>query len=510
MQAMAPKWWTLVVVCLAIFMLLLDITVVNVALPDIQKELGASFEDLQWVVDAYALALAALLLASGSLADLLGRRRVFIAGLILFVAASLLCGLSGSPTMLNVSRGLQGIGGAMMFATSLALIAQEFEPHERGTAFGIWGATTGFAVAVGPLVGGALTEAFGWEWIFLVNVPIGLLTAAVTVARVPESERDPNARIDWAGLLTFSAGLFFLVFALIRGNDEGWTSAPIVSMLAAAVILLAAFVVVESRRAQPMLDLRLFRKPAFTGAQIVAFSLHASMFSMFLYIVLYMQNVLGYSPLETGVRFLPISLLSFLAAPVAGKLVERLPVRAFLGAGLALVGVGLVLMSGIDPADDWTTLLAGFVLAGVGIGFVNPPLATAAIGVVEPRRSGAASGINSTFRQVGTAVGIAGLGALLQSKVSDKLDPLLANSPLPPGAAGRIAEAVSSGGASAAARAVPPQARELVAEAARRAFIDGLNEILIVAAAVAFAGAVLALLLVRRRDFVTAPADAAS
>lgn len=509
MRAMAPKWWTLVVVCLAIFMLLLDITVVNVALPDIQKELGASFEDLQWVVDAYALALAALLLASGSVADLLGRRRVFIAGLILFVAASLLCGLSGSPTMLNVSRGLQGIGGAMMFATSLALIAQEFEPHERGTAFGIWGATTGFAVAVGPLVGGALTEAFGWEWIFLVNVPIGLLTAAVTVARVPESERDPNARIDWAGLLTFSAGLFFLVLALIRGNDEGWTSAPIVSMLAAAVILLAAFVVVESRRAQPMLDLRLFRKPAFTGAQIVAFSLHASMFSMFLYIVLYMQNVLGYSPLETGVRFLPISLLSFLAAPLAGKLVERLPVRAFLGAGLALVGVGLVLMSGIDPADDWTTLLVGFVLAGVGIGFVNPPLATAAIGVVEPRRSGAASGINSTFRQVGTAVGIAGLGALLQSKVSDKLDPLLANAPLPPGAADRLAEAVSSGGAAAAARAVPPQARELVAEAARRAFIDGLNEILIVAAVVAFAGAVLALLLVRRRDFVTAPANAA-
>ena len=327
---MASKWWTLLVVCLAIFMLLLDITVVNVALPDIQKELGASFEDLQWVVSAYALALAALLLASGSIADLLGRKRVFVAGLLLFVTASLFCGLSGSPTMLNVSRGLQGIGGAMMFATSLALIAQEFAPNERGTAFGIWGATTGFAVAVGPLVGGALTDAFGWEWIFLVNVPIGLLTAAITVARVPESERDPNARIDWAGVLTFSAGLFCLVFALIRGNDEGWTSAPIVSLLAAAVVLIAVFVAVELRREQPMLDLHLFRKPAFTGAQIVAFTLHASMFSMFLYLTLYMQNVLGYSPLESGMRFLPISLLSFLVAPIAGKLAERLPVRAFL------------------------------------------------------------------------------------------------------------------------------------------------------------------------------------
>jgi EmrB/QacA subfamily drug resistance transporter len=501
---MASKWWTLLVVCLAIFMLLLDITIVNVALPSIQKDLGSSFEDLQWVVDAYALALAALLLASGSMADLLGRRRVFVAGLLLFVASSLLCGLAGSPTMLNVARGLQGIGGAAMFATSLALIAQEFEPHERGTAFGIWGATTGFAVAVGPLVGGVLTDGLGWEWIFLVNVPIGLVTAAITVARVPESGRDPSARIDWAGVVTFSAGLFCLVLALIRGNDKGWTSASILALLAAAVLLMAVFAAVELRRAQPMLDLHLFRKRAFTGAQIVAFTLHASMFSMFLYIVLYMQNVLGYSPLETGIRFLPISLLSFLAAPVAGKLAERLPVRAFLGAGLLLVGIGLLLMSGIDPSDDWTTLLAGFVVAGVGIGFINPPLATAAIGVVEPRRAGAASGINSTFRQVGTAVGIAGLGALLQSKVSDKLDAALAGTPLPHGAAARIAEAVSSGGGNAAAQAVPAPARELVAQAARTAFIDGLNEIFVVAAVLAFVGAALALLLVRRADFVSA------
>jgi EmrB/QacA subfamily drug resistance transporter len=391
---MARKWWTLLAACLATFMLLLDVTVVNVALPDIRRELGGSFTDMQWVVDAYALGLATLLLASGSLADLLGRRLVFVTGIVVFVVSSFVCGLAGSPTVLNVARAVQGLGGAMMFATSLALIAQEFAPNERGTAFGIWGATTGFAVAVGPLVGGALTDAFGWEWIFLVNVPIGLLTAAITVARVPESERDPNARIDWAGVLTFSAGLFCLVVALIRGNDDGWTSAPIVSLLAAAVVLIAVFVAVELRREQPMLDLHLFRKPAFTGAQIVAFTLHASMFSMFLYLTLYMQNVLGYSPLESGLRFLPISLLSFLAAPIAGKLAERLPVRAFLGGGLVCIGVGLLLMSGIDPSDDWTTLLAGFIFGGVGIGLINPPLATAAIGVVEPRRAGAATGIH--------------------------------------------------------------------------------------------------------------------
>jgi EmrB/QacA subfamily drug resistance transporter len=468
---MASKWWTLLVVCLSVFMLLLDITIVNVALPSIQNDLGSTFEDLQWVVDAYALALAALLLASGSLADLLGRRRIFVLGLILFVTASLLCGLSTSPTMLNLARGFQGVGGAMMFATSLALIAQEFQPHERGTAFGIWGATTGFAVAVGPLVGGVLTDGLGWEWIFLVNVPIGLITAAITIARVPDSQRDPSARIDWAGVVTFSAGLFCLVFALIRGNDDGWTSAKIVSLLTTAALLLAIFVTVELRRDQPMIDLRLFRVPTFTGAQIVAFSIHASMFSMFLYITLYMQNVLRYSPLETGVRFLPVSLLSFLAAPIAGKLAERFPIRAFLGSGLALVGLGLVLMSGIDPSDDWTTLLPGFILGGIGIGFVNPPLATAAIGVVEPQRSGAASGINSTFRQVGTAVGIAGLGAILQSKLAHDLG-----------------------------------AADFASQAGRSAYIDAFNELLIVGAVVAFVGAALALVLVRRRDFVSAPA----
>jgi EmrB/QacA subfamily drug resistance transporter len=468
---MAVRWWTLVVVCLAIFMLLLDVTIVNVALPNIQKDLHSSFEDLQWVVDAYALALAALLLASGSLGDLLGRRRVFALGLVIFSGASLACGLSGSPGMLNVARAVQGAGGAMMFATSLALIAQEFPPDQRGTAFGIWGATTGFAVAVGPLVGGALTDAFGWQWIFLVNVPIGLATLAVTLMKVPLSERDPEATIDWVGLVTFSAALFCLVYALIRGNDDGWASTKIVVLLVGSVVLLAAFAFVELRRDHPLLDLHLFRVPTFTGAQIVAFSIHASMFSMFLYITLYMQNLLGYTPLQTGIRFLPVSLLSFLAAPIAGKLAERYPIKAFLSGGLALVSLGLIEMHGVEPGDSWTTLLPGFILAGIGIGFINPPLATAAIGVVEPRRSGAASGINSTFRQVGTAVGIAGLGAILQSKLS-----------------------------------ASPSAGSLGGPRAAAAYIDALNDLFLVAAAVAFFGAVCALALVRRRDLVSAPA----
>lgn len=482
---MASKWWTLLAVCLAIFMLLLDITIVNVALPEIRRDLGSSFTDLQWVVDAYALALAALLLAAGSLGDLLGRRRIFVLGILLFVLASLLCGLASTPTMLNLARGLQGVGGAMMFATSLALIAQEFPPDERGTAFGLWGATTGFAVAVGPLAG-------------------GLITVAMTLARVPEGERDPSAKIDWPGVVTFSGALFSLVLALIEGNEQGWTSGLVLGLLTASMVLLATFVVIERRSAQPMLDLSLFAKPAFTGAQIAAFSLHASMFSMFLYLTLYLQNILGYSALEAGLRFLPVSLLAFLVAPVAGKLVERLPVRAFLGVGLITVGVGLLLMGGIQPSDDWTTLLAGFILGGIGIGLVNPPLATAAIGVVEPRKSGTASGINSTFRQVGTATGIAGLGAIFQARVADRLADALASTPLPAGAEDELAAAVISGGAEGVAQAAPPQARDALVEAARRAFVDGLDEILVVAAVVAFVGGILAFVLVRGRDFVGA------
>jgi EmrB/QacA subfamily drug resistance transporter len=475
---MAAKWWTLLVACVATFMLLLDVTVVNVALPNIRKDLGGSFTDMQWVVDAYALGLATVLLAAGSLGDLLGRRLIFAFGIGLFSVASLSCGLAGSPGVLNVARGVQGIGGAMMFATALALIAQEFAPRERGTAVGLWGATTGFAVAVGPVLGGVITEHLGWEWIFFVNVPVGVLAIAATLLRVPEGERDSSARIDWAGLVTFSGALFCLVLALIRGNDEGWGSALIVSLLVASVALLLAFGAIELRGRQPMLDLQLFRIPAFTGAQITAFVLHGAMFSMFLYLVIYIQSVLGYSPLEAGLRFLPVSLLSFAVAPFAGKLSERLPIRAFLGVGLGLVGLGLLLMSGIEPGDDWTTLLPGFIVSGIGIGCTNPPLATAAIGVVEPRRSGAASGINSTFRQVGIATGIAALGALFQAHLNDALGP-------------RLGKAVSAG-------AIPPGARG----AAERAFIDGLNEILVVAAIVAFVGGALAFSLVRSRDFV--------
>src|SRR5947207_1288165 len=296
---MARKWWTLIAVSVATFMLLLDITVVNVALPSIRKDLGASFSDLQWVVDAYALALAALVLTAGSLADRLGRRRVFAAGLTIFSTASLLCALAPDPTFLNLSRALQGVGGAVMFAVSLALIAQEFPAgRERGSAMGIYGATIGVAVAVGPLVGGALTDALGWESIFYLNVPIGVAAIAITYLRLRES-RDPNAtRVDWPGVASFSAALFMLVLALVRGNDEGWGSTLIVSLFAGSAALMAAFVATERRVSEPMLPLGLFRRPSFTGVQLAAFAISASGFALFLYITLYLQNYLGYTPLQ--------------------------------------------------------------------------------------------------------------------------------------------------------------------------------------------------------------------
>ncbi|MEJ7784561.1 MAG: MFS transporter, partial [Solirubrobacteraceae bacterium] len=418
MEQTQNKWWTLGAVCVATFMLLVDITIVNVALPDIARDLGSSFTDLQWVVDAYALSLASLLLTAGSLADLFGRRRVFVLGLGMFTAASLLCGLATTPDFLNLARAAQGIGGAAMFATALALLAQAFVGRERGTAFGIWGATIGAAVAIGPLVGGFLVEHVSWQSIFLINLPIGIAAILVALAKVSESSDPEHGGVDWAGLITFSGGLFLLVYALVRGNAEGWTSSLIVGFLLGAAALLIAFVVVESRSSKPMLDLSLFRRPAFAGAAIVAFCLSAGMFALFLYITLYLQNTLSLSPLETGVRFLPMTVVSFFAAPLAGRLQSRVPMRWLFFAGMTLVGTGLLLMRNVGPTSGWTALLAGFIVAGAGIGITNPSLATTAVGVVEPRRSGMASGINNTFRQVGIATGIAGLGALFEHLIS--------------------------------------------------------------------------------------------
>jgi EmrB/QacA subfamily drug resistance transporter len=486
------RWWTLAAVCVATFMLLLDITVVNVALPDIAKDLKTSFSDLQWVIDAYALGLASLLLTTGTLADRFGHRRIFVGGMVAFTLASILCGLATSPTFLILARGFQGIGGAAMFATSLSLIAHAFSGTDRGTAFGIWGATIGAAVAIGPLVGGVLTQQISWESIFFVNVPIGIAAVLVTLAKVDEF-RSPSAnRVDVPGLVSFSGGLFLLIFALVRGNAEGWGSTLIVAFFAGSAALLAAFVVIERRaREQAMFDLALFRKPAFGGASIAAFGLSASMFAMFLYITLYVQNTLGFSPQETGLRFLPLTVVSFFVAPAAGRISRTVPVRVLFGLGMSLVGLGLLLMSGIDADSKWTALLPGFLLAGAGIGMVNPSLAQAAVGVVEPQRSGMASGINSTFRQVGIATGIAGLGAIFQGLLTSKIAHV-------PG------DVLATGN--------PDLVRGVPHHAYLAAYSDALSELFVITAIVAFVAGALSFALTRQSDFIVhgAPEAAAA
>jgi EmrB/QacA subfamily drug resistance transporter len=502
------KWWTLIAVCVAIFMLLLDITVVNVALPDIQRSLHSSFADLQWVVNAYALTLAAFLLTSGSVADLIGRKRVFIAGLFVFTTASAVCGLSTTPLMLNLARAVQGVGGAMMFATALALIAQAFHGKERGTAFGVFGAVTGAAVAVGPVLGGIITSGLGWKWIFFVNVPIGIVAVFIAFTKVADS-RDPNATgVDWAGLVTFSGALFLLVYALVQGNEKGWGSTEIVTLLVLAVALLATFVLVEHRQSRPMLDLALFRRPAFTGASIVAFTLSSSFFAMFLYLTLYIQDVLGYSPFQAGLRFLPTTLLSFIVAPIAGRLSVRMPVRLLLGSGLALIGLGLLAMTTVDATSTWTVLIPGFILAGAGVGLVNPPLASTAIGVVPQERSGMASGINSTFRQVGIATGIAGLGAVFQHSVTQGTTAALRSSgqthAILGAAHGQLGTLLESGEVTQIAHSLSGAARAALDHSYRVGFTEAFTTIALIAAAIALVGAVLAFVLVRSRDFVSA------
>jgi predicted MFS family arabinose efflux permease len=359
-----------------------------------------------------------------------------------------------------------------------------------------------------------ITSGIGWEWIFFVNVPIGVIAVLLTLTQVTDS-RDPDARgVDWMGLLTFSGSLFLLVFALIQGNEKGWGSTQILSYLIGSAALMVLFVIVEQRQQRPMLDLTLFRRPAFAGASLVAFALSASIFAMFLYLTLYIQDVLGYSPLHAGLRFLPVTLLSFAVAPIAGRLSVRVPVRLLLGVGLLLVSAGLFMMTAVDASSGWTTLIPGFILAGAGVGMINPPLASTAIGVVHHSRSGMASGINNTFRQVGIATGIAGLGAIFQHDVTRNTTVALSSSgagrEVLRAAHGKLAGALVSGDVGSLAAHLPPAARAALGHSYRVGFTDAFTSILMIAALIALAGAVLAFVLVRSRDFVASgqPAEA--
>ena len=509
---MDRKWLSLVAVVTGVFMLLVDVTIVNVALPDIAIDLRASFTNVEWVVNAYSLMLASSLLVAGGVADMIGRRKVFVGGLLLFSLASLACGLAQDSLFLNLMRGVQGIGGGMMFATSLAIIANTFQGKERGVAFGILGAVTGAAVAIGPLAGGILTEAFSWEAIFFVNIPIGAFAIFMSLRYVTESKDPHPAGIDWLGAVLFAGSLFLFIFGLVDGNKEGWGSPQILGCLIGGAVLLAVFVFVELRKENPLFDLTLLKKPAFLGASMVAFCMSASLFALFLFLTLYLQGgVLGYGPLGAGLRFLPITGMMLLVGPIAGRLTTVIQVRFLLGGGLALVSLGILFMHGlhgIQLDDSWTVLLIGFFIAGIGSGFVNPPLASTAIGVVEPRRSGMASGINTTARQVGIASGVAGLGAIFQHQVGSKMSEGLAGTQAA-SHSDQLTAAVTSGQTDRALNAIPgnvsPDQIDHIRNVAQTAFVSGLNELFLVTAGIALIGAIGALILVRQSDFVVNP-----
>jgi EmrB/QacA subfamily drug resistance transporter len=502
------KWWTLVAVGLGTFMLLLDITIVNVALPDIQRALSSSFSDLQWIVDAYALTLAAFLLTGGSLADMYGRRLLYLVGVTVFTISSVLCGFAANTIMLILSRGLQGIGGAIMFAVSLALLADAFRGKDRGVAFGVWGAITGLAVAIGPLLGGILTSGISWRWIFFVNAPIGVAALIITVLRVSESRQARATRPDWVGFVLFTGALASLVYALIESSRRSFTDHLVLGFFAAAFVLFCAFVLAELRSARPMFDLNLFRLPTFSGGLVAAFGLSASIFSMLLYLVLYLQDILGYSALQTGVRLTVISGGILVTATIAGRLSSRVPVRLLIGPGLVLVGVSLLLMRGLNATSAWTHLIPGMILGGLAVGLVNPPLASTAVGVVRPERAGMASGINSTFRQVGIATVIALLGSLFASKVAAGVTAGAAAAPGVASHGAQIAEAVQSGQIGSVIARLPAQIRPAVGLITRASFTSGLNEILLVAAIIALASGVVSLVAIRSQDFAHQRPDA--
>ncbi|MGW0020687.1 MFS transporter [Rhodococcus sp. NPDC003382] len=413
----ATRRATLAVVCVTTAMLMLDIAVVNTALPSIAVDLETGVSALQWVIDAYTLALATVVLSAGSWADRRGRRHVFLVGVVWFTAASLLCALAPDIWILDIARAAQGIGGAILFACSLALLADVFEEGpQRAAALAAYGATIGGAFAVGPLVGGLLTELLNWRAIFLVNIPIGLVTLALTVRWVPES-RDPHPRgADLPGQLLVSTGLAALVFGLLHGNEHGWLDPTTLTAAAVAAVALVWFVLHELRTREPMLPPHLLANRAFAGAQIAAFAISASLFAVFVYTTIYLQNVLHLSPVEAGLVYIPATVAMFVVAGATAKLDRRIPVYISLSVSLLLVAVGLVLMTTVDVAGSRYAMLPGLILACVGAGVFNPVMSGLVLGESTSDHSGLAAGINDAFRQTGIAVGVAGLGALLPAQ----------------------------------------------------------------------------------------------
>ena len=409
------KWWTLGAMCFALFMVMLDNTVVNIALPAIKSDFGASISGLSWAVNAYTLSFAVLLVTGGRLGDVFGRKRMFLAGLIAFTLASIGAGLSQSIGQLIFWRAAQGAGAAFLMPGSLSILTDAFHGRERGRALGLWAGISGMALGMGPVLGGLLVEKAGWEWIFFLNVPVALVAVPVTLYAVRES-RDPSAvrRIDWAGIGTLSLGMGLVVLALVQGNDVGWTSTRTLVELAVGAVGLIAFGWLQIAGDDPMVDLGFFKNRTFSAGNLVAFLVTYSMFATFFFITLYMQDILRLSPLETGVRFLPMTILIIVTAPIAGRLSDRFGSRWLLAGGMVLVAASLALESRITDTSGYLTLLPAFIVGGIGMGMTMSPMTAAVMGSVERTKAGAASGVLSMMRMIGGVFGVATLTALFQ------------------------------------------------------------------------------------------------
>ncbi|WP_051222888.1 MFS transporter [Conexibacter woesei] len=479
------RWWTLAAMCFALFMIMLDNTVVNVALPSIQRDLGASISGLEWTVNAYTLSFAVLLVTGGRLGDVFGRRRMFLFGVVTFGISSGLIGLAQSDAWLVTFRAVQGVGAAFMMPATLSIISNAFPPEERGKAIGTWAGVSAMALAIGPVVGGFLVENVSWQSIFFLNLPVAVLAVVVTLFATHES-RDETAprQVDLLGVVTLTIGLGALVLALVEGNGWGWGSARVIGLLVVAVVGLVSFAVTEARVANPMVDFKFFKSRSFAGANVVAFIVSFAMLATFFFFALYLQNIHHYSPLQTGVRFLPTTAVIIVVGPIAGRLSDRIGPRPLMTLGLLLNAVSLFWQGHVAADTSYGFLVGAFVLMGLGMGLVMSPMSTAAMNAVDPTKAGVASGVLSMSRMVGGTFGVAAMGALITALGRHKLDESLPS--VPDSTRHTLAENLGAGGSALSS------GDSTIGHAVQQAFLYALNDGLRIAAVVSALGAVAA------------------
>ena len=490
------KWWTLGAMCLALFMVMLDNTVVNVALPSIQRDLGTSISGLEWIVNGYTLSFAVLLAVGGRMGDIFGRRKMFVVGVIIFTFASTTAGFAPTDFALVASRVIQGIGAAFMMPGTLSIITDAFPAHERGKAIGTWAGVSALALAIGPVLGGFLTEQVSWRAIFYINLPVGVLAVLAALFVVRESRDTTVGRqVDVLGVGVLTVGLTALVLALIEGNTWGWSSAAVIGLVALSVIMMITFVAVEQRVKAPVIAFSLFKSRNFIGSVIVAFIISFAMMGVFFFLALYMQNILDYSALEAGVRFLPTTLVIMITAPVAGRLSDRIGPRWPIVVGMSMIALSLFLFSQVKVGTTFSGLWVSFVILGFGIGLTMSPMSTAAMNAVNKSKAGVASGVLSMFRMVGGTFGVAALGALFQNQAQVKIDQQLSESGL--SAAQRADFAHQLTGGTPQLDGVPAGKAAQLVQTGHEAFVYGLGHAMVLSVGIAVVGVLVAFLLIR-------------